>query len=164
MPAFAGQEYLNGSSFTPPTAPRDPASRRVVYRGTHMGHIRSIVADPEGRFLLALSYPTGALYRFDLMQPGLPELLYTVGDIPHLNSATSLVVRHDVSDGRQYVICEFDGCVMPAEYSWTILSDPNNDGVLDAPITLTADDLTAAGYNEYASSLDYGNFGVVFDW
>jgi hypothetical protein len=165
MPEYAAQESLGGATYESLPTRLSPATRVRVYRGTSIGHIRSMVVEPEGRFLLVLTYPDRALYRIDLTQSGYPRtLLHSVGTLPHLQSATTLRVREHSTDGRAYSLFEIYGSFLPSGYSVTLLFDPENDGILSAPVTLTAPEWIAAGYESDAAWSEYENLGVVHNW
>jgi hypothetical protein len=165
MPSYSAQESLNGPAYQPLPVRLSPARRARVYRGNSIGHIRSMVAEPEGRFLLVLTYPNRQLYRIDLTQAGYPmTLLHSAATLPHLANATTLRVREHTTDGRIYTLFEFQGSMLLPNYSVTLLLDPENDGILAAPITLTGAEWQAAGYELDTSWSEYENLGVVHDW
>lgn len=109
--------------------------RRVIYEGNDLGHIRSMVADPEGRFLLLQAHGNSGIYRIDLMiTPTLaPVLLFDAAATPPLVHARRMAV-YDIpaAGGRCYVLPASQGDVMPKDATWVVIKDPNNDGVFDA--------------------------------
>lgn len=165
MPPYTAEEYLNGSTFIAPGSSHTPARRIPMYAGSAIGHIRYMAADPEGRFLMILSYPSGSVYRLDVGSTNsTPTLVYSSSTIPALATAKTLQVMQHIHDGRKYVLTERAGCVLPETAPYTVLSDTNNDGVMDSWATLSGAEWDAAGYEDDANWVDLQNLGVVFNW
>lgn len=164
MPPYTAQEFLNGSSFTPPSPQHTSARRTSMYRGSAIGHIRSLAADPEGRFLLALSYPSGAVYQIDVIGSPQPIQVLAPALVPHLASAKTIEVQHNVAEGRKYILTERESCLVPPGHKWTLINDPNNDGIFETSVTLTSAEWVAAGLDEDTAWHLYQNVGVVLNW
>lgn len=164
MPPYSAQEVLNGTAFSKPNPQHAHARRSVVFRGTSVGHIRSLAADPEGRFLLVLSYPTGTIYQISLLGNSPPTAVFTPSGVPHLAEARTIEILHDVANGRSCLLTELKGCVYPPNHRRTLLRDPNNDGIFDVAVTLTGAEWVAAGLDEDSAWQTYQNVGVVFNW
>jgi hypothetical protein len=132
VPGTAG----SGGYISPELRGTQPAPRRrVLYEGSGLGHVRSMVADPEGRFLLLQSHGDSGIYQLNLLVTPIPapQLLFSASSTPALVTARRMVV-YDIpaAGGRCYVLPASQGDVMPKEAAWVILKDPNNDGVFDA--------------------------------
>jgi len=159
---YAAAQELNGDEYEPATASYLRfAQRSVIYRGTGLGYIRSVLADPEGRFVLFLTYPGQSLYRLRLEPNATPELLYSVTTLPHLADVESMQLWRHESLGRIYVLNE------PRDYetghSTTYLQDADNDGLFETVVTLTGVHWQA--FREANQPFEsFSNTGVEFDW
>lgn len=119
--------------------------RTVLYRGTGMGDVEAVVADPDGRFLLAVTRSPAELVQIDASGP---LLLRTHTQLPLLTQVDRLGVWQHVSEGRFFVGTVGDGTI---ESQKIVLVDSDNDGVFESISTLTSQQWTAAGYDQLAS-------------
>jgi hypothetical protein len=168
MPQFASSEQLNGTEFVPPIAKQRPGARiRVeLYRGSGIELPRCLVADPEGRYVLALTYPSGKLYRFALVGSSqAPELLYSPSNVPHLAVANTLQLLRHESSGRSCVLTEGASGFCPVGAKNSLLLDSDNDGEFDgSPLTITTVAWKQAGLADDGVFEPYWNTGESFDW
>lgn len=166
MGEFQAVEILNGESFVVPPSPTmtgSPATRETLWTGTSTGVLSSLVADPEGRYVIALSYPDGNLLRFDLSvsQPT-PQVIATAATYPFLAGATDLALWKHATQGRKIAVAVRENCLVSNER--LLLGDANNDGVFETGSFFTPSQWTAAGYDVYGTWSYYWNTGVTFDW
>jgi hypothetical protein len=154
MPGYSVANSIVGGTFVAPGARQQIVpEREVIYRGTTMGHVRSMDVDPEGRFLLLLSYSTGTVYRFDLLTT--PPQLNTAFEptaIPHLTNVRSLWIGDFAQQGRKCTLSEIQHGKLPEVHHFTILDDANNDGVFENHTTYGVSEWQASPYSNYASN------------
>ena len=158
-----------GGYVSPPQrgTPRSP-QRRVIYQSTGFGHVRSMAADPEGRFLLVQSHQTSEVYQLNLLgtAPLVPQLIVSPSTIPSLTLLRRIQV-YDVAaaGGRAYILSAPHNDQIAADAPWAILKDPGNDGVFDAVQGYSAAEWLASPYSDktswtrliYASGFQLGN-------
>ena len=126
-----------GDQFVEPTArsSRPRVKRTEVYRGTSVGSIRSIAADPDGRYLLLLEGLAGDLYSLDILSGGGATPLFTAAQIPDLEFTSSLSAMQHESYGRVFMSAM--SFVPEVLTGVSLLFDFNNDGVFDSFDSLT---------------------------
>jgi hypothetical protein len=165
QPPFEAVEVVNGSDFVPPDAlvnPSPASVRQVLWSGATVGVISSVVADPEGRFLLLLSYPDGNLYRLNLGVPSpVPDAIASSVTDPFLAAATNIMLVFHSSQGRRLIVSRVTNGLVSADR--LLFGDANNDGNFDPGAYLTGAQWSAAGYNNEVWN-SYWNTGVAFDW
>jgi hypothetical protein len=161
MPAYSSFEVLEGGVFLSPPPIHTGATRAALYRGSAMGHIRAMVCDPEGRFLIALTTPAGDLYRVHLVtNPGTVELLVANTQVPALQEATTMQYQHHATEGRKVVLTQAEGSVYPLYYKNIVLSDADNDGVFESISALDHAAWLSAGYEDDSNwATDYDTIG-----
>ncbi|MEW6073498.1 MAG: hypothetical protein AB1726_13020 [Planctomycetota bacterium] len=173
-PPLSGSIYIPGGTYIPqgnrggggPVVPVPVPRRRTLQSVAQFGHFDSIVADPEGRFLLLHSYATGDLYSLDLMTPGaVLELEYSSTDRPVLHTVRTMT-PHDVPGvGRVYCLSSKPyGCQFSPTHDELVLIDADNDGYFDTDAVYTDVDIHR-GLTPLGDTLDWRsvtNFG--WDW
>lgn len=128
---------VGGGAYVPPRLrPREPfVNKRVLYSGLGLGPFASIAADPEQRFLLAVSLSDGDLFSLSLTAPSAPTLEFNAAAIPHLASVKKIVAYEHQDVGRFYWLYETKDDVF-GDGSFTFIVDNDNDGVFDSTVTL----------------------------
>ncbi len=101
-------------------------ARSEVYRGTSMGDIRCMAADPEGRFLLVISNQD-VIYQLDLSTLAV-STLYDSQDIAGIGSLDAISRIHRPDIGRIWHLFVDLGSVDDPS---VVLFDLDNDGVFD---------------------------------
>lgn len=138
-----------GGGYVPIDQRRLPTIRKVeLFRGAQYGHIRCIEPDPEGRFVLFLTYETPTLYRRPLPSGAITTEL-TQSTVSQLADACSLYAAQHATEGRQFHLIrgtrwEAD---MDASRVIIVLKDGNNDTVFDSPVVLTPTQWSQQGYD-----------------
>lgn len=168
QPSFVPSEHIDGAAFVAPVSrSHDPARRRVrLYEGVTIGLPRSIAVDPQGRFVLLLTFPQGDLVRLRL-DGGAPAVETVLGapQLPHLSSARNIEARLLVGTGPVFLLSESDNGWIPPGARSTLLRDADNDGVLDpGPTTMTTVEWKDAGLDVPTLWKRYWDTGVDFDW
>lgn len=126
--------------------PRPTVQRMEILRTTQYGLIRAIEVDPEGRFLLFVTYDNPRLFRIDL-QLGDVDLLHTQATIPELPEVGSILAREHAVEGRQFqLLLETRWSSFANTERWIVLPDPDNDGILGTPEVLLRASGEARGY------------------
>ena len=117
-----------GGTFQEPEARTKPMHmRRTIWSGTTLGVVKSMVADPDGRFLLVYSSDQEALYMVPTGQGAQPTLVHNSMSVPAMASGLSLTVGDHAALGRTYMLS-----LLPSSGNHCILlPDYDNDGVLD---------------------------------
>ncbi len=132
LPGIAGA----GDFVIPPAREAAPPERRrMLYTGAELRHIRSLVADPEGRFLLLQAHGNSAIYQLDLLSPApcTPKLVCSSATTPELKRTTSMSAWDiGAAGGRVYLLVSTEACVTPIDAEWVLLKDPDNDGNFDS--------------------------------
>lgn len=145
-----------------------PASRQAVprvkrmelYRGQDLGGIRSVSVDPDRRFVYLLADGDDGLYRLDLLASGgaaPPLLVLDPAALPQLLTATSLYPRQHASEGRIYVVESVGGAAHWVD-EISLLYDHDNDGILDAHVTMTHDQYEQLYGSEEVWADDFLNY------
>lgn len=164
MGPYTCQEVLNGPLWAA-EGKLPKMQRRQVYKGTAAGIFRRLVADPEGRYLLALSYPSGSIHRFDLSStPVAPVLLFSTHHLPELSTMKTMTLQHHGQEGRKCVLTQVAGSLHPANEKYIVLSDVDNDGNYEVQQALTGPEWDGEGYDDYENWDEYWNCGVTIDW
>ena len=137
LSAHVYREELTGGTFIPPQeSPPAPCARRVLFAGSKLGLVRRMVADPNGRYLLLLTYPKDELYQLDLATSAPePRLLYSPASLPELRGARTLDLMRHKAEGLLVVVTPAEGRFVKSHVR-IVLPDPDNDGVFDAPALL----------------------------
>lgn len=138
-----------GGAYVPPSNPADYVAPSITPiheaalpsgHGSPLGHIRSIAADPEGRFLYILSEAPRKLYRLDLVPAaGAPVVLHDTTTLPALAEACRVSVEEHVTEGRKLFV-DGGGALR------TMFSDANNDGLFEAAAQFTPTQWAASPY------------------
>ncbi|MCK6445944.1 MAG: hypothetical protein L6Q99_06075 [Planctomycetes bacterium] len=131
--------------------------RRVLFQGIDYGHIRTLEADPEQRFLFFLTAESSTLMRMELPSGDVGGAAITPASIPAMSQMKSIGVRQFTTLGRVYVLRADDRRSDMFDYSNTtliVLPDANNDGQFDAPYTTTMDDWNAADMDRSPPNVD----------
>jgi hypothetical protein len=117
-----------GGAYLPPSQRGVPlVTRRAVYQGSDLGGFRAAVADPDGRFILAIGETNPGLYRINTAG-GSVELVLDALTLPYLADAMHIRAIRDATLGRVYVIRAFglfNGIMAVLAF------DNDNDGVID---------------------------------
>lgn len=119
-----------GETYTQPSGrPRATATRTELYRGSDLGTLLGIAADPNGRFLLIVA--GGALYRLDLGGAyGAPVEIDT--GFSAIDSAVYVSIRELAATGDRAVV--ITALRPPGEGVWRYLMlDADNDGHFELP-------------------------------
>jgi hypothetical protein len=166
MPPFAAEELVNGALFQDPSLEDyGPPQKEELMESPSFGHVRDLLVDPEGRFLLILSFPEAAIHRVDLLAPSpQAEVLFATGQIPHLSKVRTMQLFQNPALGRVCVLTEVDGSVVPLGARRTLLIDANNDANFESVVTLTQEEWVLAGYEDPALWQRHWNLGQTFDW
>lgn len=137
--AFSGTLGIQGGgSFDPlqSGAVLPQPIRRLAVEGS-LGHVRALLADPEGRYLLYIRHDTSQLVQVPLLpSAGAPEVLYSPAQISNLPNLWSLSAYHNASNGGRYVRL-VDNRGGELKNPFVLLKDSNNDGDFDAIEELT---------------------------
>jgi hypothetical protein len=129
---------------------KPPAVRKTeLFRGAQYGHIRCLEPDPDGRFVLFLTYDNPTLYRLPL-NSGSISIELSQSTVPELADARSVYAEQHVTEGRQFQLLRSSRweADMDASRLIIILKDGNNDAVFDAPTVLTPVQWSQQGYDE----------------
>lgn len=106
---------------------------RTVYRGTELGPLAGVGADPDGRFLLvAARNPARVL---QLFPDGSSHVLFRATRIPHLEQVDMLTPAQHRTLGRVWML--------EGGLEWTLLIDADNDGTFETFDTLSAAEWSA---------------------
>lgn len=154
MPPYAVTHLVVGGTFVPP-GPRQAIApeRDVIFRSTAVGKIRSMIADPEGRYLLLLSFTTSSMYRLDLLTTPMELFaLDTVSTLPHLSAAKSLWIGDFSTQGRKCCLSELADSTIPEGSGFTVLDDTDNNGIFESKQTFSEVEWAASPYSNYASN------------
>jgi len=166
MPEFVPVESPNGSSWVaPPSNTGRPAVKSIFWSSSSVPILSALAVDPEGRYLLALSYPSGNVLQFDLTaaSPQTPSTILTVAQEPYLDKVSMMVMWEHASEGRKCIITKrVDGWTI--DDSQVVLSDSNNDGIFEAFDFYDKAQWKANGYHVYGAFRRYWNTGIVFNW
>ena len=143
MQAFEASIELRGERFEPPPASwPPPATRRELYRGSELGHLSALASDPEGRFLLAVTWPAGELLHLDPhASPMAVEVLAPEGEFPALERARSLGAFQHLTLERLYLSFEAHGCIASPDERHLVVGDADNDGRIDFVESYTRSEL-----------------------
>lgn len=146
VPAIA--TGIKGGVYVPAALRQRPGRQQRIelLRSASLGAPHAIACDPEGRFLLLVcGNAVRTLYRLDLSDGALPVPLLNSGSVPHLAYCDSIHAEHHQTYGRVYLAgCSM--CPIEGSESVTLLFDGENDGLFDAPLTLSQGDYAAAGF------------------
>jgi len=108
-----------------------------LYRGSTLGDISGLNADPEGRFVLLLHGSPLQISKLDLASGFNISTLYASTDIPHLLTNPYLIApRNHISSGRVWKI------LGDSTRYRTLLFDQDYDGNFESWQTYTAQDYT----------------------
>ena len=166
MPPFMPTEGLNGGTWAPPTSGMGrPAVRSVLWTSNNSEVLAALAVDPEGRYLLALTYPSGNVLRFSLGQTPLsaPVLVLDASTFGYLQGATTMVLRQHASEGRKCLITKrIDGWADDDQR--LMLTDAANDGTFEAHVLLDSTAWEAAGYDEQGVLRKMWSTGIPFNW
>ncbi len=135
--------------------------RTVIYDpDTNVGHIRNMVVDPEGRYLIFQLHSTAELYRWDLNALSFPVQAASAFADPVLTSTQAaeltLRARNDVrmtpfdhpTDGR-ILLFALTGTIYGATTeAKAALKDADNDGVWETTETWSTNQWLQSGYGE----------------
>lgn len=133
--------------------------KTVVYQGTGIGSIAAIEPDPSGRFVFALGYESGTLWR---IQRSLEDPLEVVADPTTLAALTTMKSMHRAVhsvEGVKYRLFE------TPRREWrpwgddddpivVVLHDPDDDGVIDASEAIDRATYEARGYDRWDTWAD----------
>ncbi len=108
----------------------------VIMESSDHGFIRSVEADPEGRFLLFNRYPEGDVYRIDLTGSNqTPAVVFSSTQHPELPALGNLTIAQHSSLGRVCIVAPAsisramkEVLIPPALY----LIDSNNDAIFES--------------------------------
>lgn len=135
---YTATTSIKGDEYVDPPERHGAPERRKLWESETFGHIRWMVADPEGRYLLLQSNASSDVYRADLSAVTLsPTLVVTATQQP----ALSLVRRarigvHSPTGHRIVVLSQKPIQHNPTTTEYVLLKSPANDGVFAAE-TLT---------------------------
>lgn len=119
--------------------------RTELFRGSDLGMIRCVEPDPDGRFLLLLTYETPALYRLDLAD-GTVSLELQQSQVPVLSEMKHIYFHQHLFQGRMATLGKnrrSDGVVV-APRNYIVLIDSDNDGVFAPPAVFTLEEWESA--------------------
>ena len=102
--------------------------RTEIYRGTELGALTGVGADPDGRFLLLAAHRPGRVVA--LSPDGSTEVLFHESEIAHLASVDMLTPTQHRTLGRVWML--------EGGARWTLLIDADGDGAFESFETLTA--------------------------
>ncbi len=165
MPEFVPVESLNGTGWSAPksTVP-NPAVRSTYWSSSNSEVISALNVDPEGRYAIGVTYPSGNVLQFDLTTPNsIPQLIFSAADDDYLQGVTVIDMWHHSTEGRMVILTKRVG-------GWTfddnraVIRDSNNDGAFEALDVLSGAEWDAADYSKDDSFRKYWNAGVEFDW
>lgn len=98
---YTGSQSIVGGAYAPPPSTWYAPDISLVLETDALGTIRSIEADPEGRFLIFNTFPSGNVYQIDLaVSPATPVLRFTSNEVPSLANGSTLQLSHNSSFGR----------------------------------------------------------------
>lgn len=120
--------------------------RTVIFEGSSIGIVRDLVVEPEGRFLLVLTYGAApVIYRLSLTDPqAVPVQALSSVEFPAISEAEDICLWFHVTEGRKYVIREVKPFSQSPELA--LLPDANIDGVLESAVIMSHDMFHQAGY------------------
>lgn len=139
MPNLVLTASVVGGAFTQPPLRYSSPRRETVYRGTELRYIRSMAADPEGRFLLILT-SKGELRKLDLLAdpPALvPGAVYSIVDDPDMDHVSFVAIWQHATEGRKWVVGNRKQIVQAVGFAFT---DSDNDGNHDSETKYDAND------------------------
>jgi len=116
----------------------EPLQRGELYRGKELVGLRRIVADPEGRYILAQDKATGSIYK--ICNQNL-RLLAGVEDFPRLADNNWLEDFLSYGNEDRVAIVFLDST---DEESVLVMHDPDNDGLYEPPVLMTPEEAEAA--------------------
>jgi len=139
LPAYLGTTEVKGGTWDPePPSTRAP-KREVLLDSPSHGCPVSLVADPEGRFILWQDYDSRAIYRIrlDLVSPGSPEVMADPATIPELANTIQGAVMDDLATGRRTLTFrEIGPNLKPfGTAKYVLFHDNDNDGLFDGHVT-----------------------------
>lgn len=156
---YIGQTAVVGGTYSAPPTPWYAPSITVLFETSAYGLIRSVSVDPEGRYLLFSTFPTGTIYQLDLQTSGAtPTAILTTAEIPALASNDNIEVAQHATHGRVFIVVPSNWA---AAYSTApqppvvLLLDANNDGLYESHTSMTL--------SSYISSLS-ATTGNLWSW
>ena len=115
--------------------PLPTIERSVVFKGSQLGTIQALEVDPEGRFVLALTFEEPTLYTIPL-PTGAPRVLFDRKSLPEIVRMRAIHVLNHATEGRKYWLSSvWDPTTGPGIMPVSMmLTDSKNDGSFgDAP-------------------------------
>jgi hypothetical protein len=108
--------------------------RETLYSGSSLGHIRSLFADPEGRFILLQAHGDSAIYQIDLTGPSQhPQLVISLASVPALAATKTMQGFGRIGSSERFIVLtETFGGVEGGAWNRVVMRDVNNDGIMDA--------------------------------
>ncbi|MCP4165351.1 MAG: hypothetical protein GY759_05585 [Chloroflexi bacterium] len=155
MPSFFSQasiETIGDAPWTAPISVFNPPAMKEIFASDSVGPFRAMAVDPEGRFLLLLSYPDNNLYRLSLSPLcSTLELLLVGQGTPGLKDMRTIHFAHD-KDGNERVVVlttTNQGWVITegTAGAYMLLIDPENDGIFQPPVSLSFEEAMVAMSN-----------------
>lgn len=146
--AYVGTTTLVDPPFkTFEASPRPAPTIALVHDSASIGIIKKLTADPQGRFLLALTYgETPTLYQIPITTTGLgtPVAIVTTQQFANLGRIEMCRIRHHAEWGRCIVLFEQPRSVADAATSqYLIAKDAANDGTFETLVTGSKEDFDA---------------------
>ena len=105
-----------------------------------MGHIRSMVADPEGRFLLMQGYADPSIFQIDLVGASrVPQAIYSTADESQLFQTTTMrLIGIQGTPERLVILTQSRDGVTPLGSQDVVIRDDDNNGVPESIQSLSS--------------------------
>jgi hypothetical protein len=154
LPIYSASIVISGGgSYVPPgTYSRYPdPRRRLLFSGT-TGPFTAMEVDPEGRFLLTYNLQEAAIQVMALdASPLALTTAYASGTHPQLDQIASIEAREFDGEGRKYLLRRKYGHSFPrSQEVYGIISDPENDGLLNSLQFFDAASFSASPYGQWS--------------
>ena len=136
-----------GGGAAPGSALPQPLMRKGLYRGTILGEVRHVGADPLGRYAVLIHGSPTRLTWMPLPTGTPLQQIVDATELPNLERVTGLYPRDHISEGRLWILETFGNSdPTDLECPRSVVYDFDDNAVLDAWLTMDQDTWEGMGY------------------